>query len=246
MPVISDLIARATGTGSGSAIPVRQGDLGPAVLIVGAISLGLTTIALVLRLWSRARSSSKMDFWWDDWVLVTTTIVSHAFLGLNMAWTRLGLGKHIEAISMTSLLPTIYISKASILIYAVSIWLIKISALLMYARIFRRSRMFRITLWCFGTWVSLWFVCTAIVPWFNCTPVRKTIDPFLPGECFDRMGWFLASAFINSITDLAILILPFPMLWGLQMTLRRKIQVTFVFLLGYWYVRLRPLHHDFV
>lgn len=114
------------------------------------------------------------------------------------------------------------------------IWLIKLSALCLFARIFRQSPTFRRVLWGFGFAVTGWFVCTAVIPWFNCTPVRKTIEPFIPGTCFDRMGWFLASAFINAFWDFSILVLPMPVIWSLQMTLRKKISVTFVFVLGYW------------
>ncbi|KAK9792204.1 putative Integral membrane protein [Seiridium cardinale] len=218
MPTISVFGARAVATVPTGAVSVRPGDLSASVIIVGAISLAFTTTAVVLRLWSRARSTRKLDLWWDDWALVATVIFLHAFICLDMAWTSLGLGKHIEAISTTSLLPTIYMSKASILLYTICIWLIKLSSLLMYARIFGRSPTFRTILWCSGACVTSWFICTAIVPWFNCTPVRKTLDPFLPGQCFDRMAWFLTSSIINATIDLFILLLPIPMLWRLHMT----------------------------
>ncbi|RYP52642.1 hypothetical protein DL769_010633 [Monosporascus sp. CRB-8-3] len=210
----------------------REGDRGPAVVAVGAVSLAISSIAIALRFWSRTQSAT-ISFWWDDYVLLVTTIVSHAFLSLNIAWTNIGLGKHIEAIPPGSLMPTIYISKAAILLYAVCIWLIKVSALLFFARIFSMSRRFRVSLWGFGACVTAWFICTAIVPWFNCSPVSKTLDPFIPGVCFNRMRWFLGSAFINAFADLLILLLPMPLIWRLHMTLHRKISVTFVFILGY-------------
>ncbi|RYP89865.1 hypothetical protein DL770_004017 [Monosporascus sp. CRB-9-2] len=210
----------------------REGDRGPAVVAVGAASLAISSIAVALRFWSRTQSATT-SFWWDDYVLLVTTIFSHAFLSLNVAWTNIGLGKHIEAIPPGSLMPTVYISKASIELYSVCIWLVKVSALLLFARIFSVSRRFRVSLWGFGAYVTAWFLCTAIVPWFNCSPVRKTLDPFIPGICFDRMRWFLGSAFINAFTDLLILLLPMPLVWRLNMTLLRKISVTFVFLLGY-------------
>ncbi len=213
----------------------REGDRGPAVVVVAAVSLVISSIAILLRFWSRSQTPS-MSFWWDDYVLLVTTIVSHGFLSLNIAWTNIGLGKHIEAISPSTLMPTIYISKAAMLLYGICIWLIKVSALLLFARIFRLSRAFKISLWSFGAYVTAWFICTAIVPWFNCSPVPKTLDPLIPGVCEDRTPWFLASAFINAFTDLLILLLPMPLIWCLQMTLSRKISVTFVFILGYWYV----------
>ncbi|KAK8036949.1 hypothetical protein PG991_001263 [Apiospora marii] len=234
MLIPKGVFARAEGSGAaGSQPPPRTDDLGSAVLIVGAIAVFITSVALALRLWTRAQSS-KWSFWWDDWMLLTTTVFSHGLLALSMAWTRLGLGKHIENIDMTTMLPTIYMSKAVTLVYAICIFLIKASALLFYARIFNRSKRFRTILWGFGAAVAGWFLCTALVPWFNCRPTRKTIDPFIPGVCFDRMNWFLSSCVINTTLDLAILIMPVPQIWKLQMTTRRKVQVTLVFLLGYW------------
>jgi hypothetical protein len=213
--------------------PPREGDLGPAVIGVAAMSIGISTLAVVLRFWSRAGATS-LTFWWDDWMILITTIVSHATLSLNIAWTKIGLGKHIEAVPMTAILPSIYFSKAAITLYAVCIWLIKVSAILLFARIFRQSTRFRKVLWFFGAAVTGWFICTAVIPWFNCNPIRKTLDPMVPGVCFERMDWYYASAFLNAAFDLAILLLPMPLIWKLQMTLRKKISITIVFILGYW------------
>ncbi|KAK7709429.1 hypothetical protein SLS64_006342 [Diaporthe eres] len=211
---------------------IRTGDRGPGIIAVAVVGITVSTIAVVLRFWARA-VTAKLSFWWDDWLILATLVFSHTFLALGIAWIRFGLGKHIEAISMDNVLPGNYMAHAATLVYAVDIWLIKLSALCLFARIFRQSPTFRRVLWGFGFAVTGWFVCTAIIPWFNCTPVRKTIEPFIPGTCFDRMGWFLASAFINAFWDFAILVLPMPVIWRLQMTLRKKISVTFVFVLGY-------------
>lgn len=212
---------------------IRTGDRGPGIIAVAVVGITVSTIAVVLRFWARA-VTAKLTFWWDDWLILATVIFSHTFLALGIAWIKFGLGKHIEAISMDNVLPGNYMAHAATLVYAICIWLIKLSALCLFARIFGKSPTFRKVLWGFGFAVTGWFVCTAIIPWFNCTPVRKTIEPFIEGHCFDRMGWFLASAFINAFWDFAILVLPMPVIWRLQMSLRKKISVTFVFVLGYW------------
>lgn len=216
-----------------TASTVRTDDRASDVIIVAAVGITISTIAVVLRFWSRA-VNAKLTFWWDDWIILATTVFSHAFQILGIAWTRFGLGQHIENVSYSNILPGTYISHASITLYAVCIWLIKISALFLFARIFKHSIVFRRVLWTMGTCVTAWGVCTVIIPWFNCTPVSKTLDPFGPGVCFDRMGWYLASAVINALLDLSILLLPLPVIWRLQMTQRRKIMVTIVFVLGYW------------
>ncbi|KAI9158001.1 Satratoxin biosynthesis SC15 cluster protein [Paramyrothecium foliicola] len=212
--------------------PPRTGDLGPAIVGVAAASIGISTVAVVLRFWSRAGSTS-LAFWWDDWLVLITTIVSHGFLSLYIAWTKIGFGKHVEFIPVTSMLPSVYYSKASIVLHALCIWLIKISALFLFARIFRQSVRFRRLLWILGVAVTCWLACTAVVPWFNCHPIRRTLDPMVPGYCFERMGWFYTSAFLNAFFDLVILVLPMPLIWRLHMTVQRKISITFVFTLGY-------------
>lgn len=45
------------------------------------------------------------------------------------------------------------------------------------------------------------------------------------------IGFYVVSA-PDIITNLVILILPIPYLWGLQMQTRRKVAITIIFLLG--------------
>lgn len=217
-----------------------EGNRGPQVIAVGIVGIVVSTIAVVLRFMSRAQARrlytdrySMQRFWWDDWAILATVIVSHSFLALNIAWTNYGLGKHFAAVPFSAAVPNNNISHAAILLYAVCIWLIKVTTLLLYARIFKISHTFGRILWGFGVVVTAWFLCTAIIPWFNCSPVSKTLNLFEPGVCFDRMPWFYASAFINAFFDLVILLLPVPAILRLQMTFRRKISVVVIFLLGY-------------
>ncbi|KAH8697265.1 hypothetical protein BGW36DRAFT_427231 [Talaromyces proteolyticus] len=211
-----------------------QGDRAPEIIAVAVVGIAISTIAVVLRFIARSQARpGALMFWWDDWTILATLIVSHGFLSLNIAWTNYGLGKHFLTVPFSAAVPNNNISHASILLYAVCIWLIKITTLLLYARIFQVSRTFVSILWGFGACVTAWFICTAIIPWFNCTPVSKTLNLFEPGVCFNRMPWFYASAFINAFFDLAILLLPLPSILRMQMTLRRKISVVFVFILGY-------------
>lgn len=214
---------------------VRTDDRVHDIIAVTTFGITVSTIAVILRVWSRV-TSGKLSLWWDDWLIILTTVFSHAFQALGLAWIKFGLGKHIEAVPFSSILPGNYMAHAATALYAVCIYMIKISALAFYARIFKQSPTFRKVLWLVGCLATAWFICTFTVPWFNCTPVRKTLDPFGPGVCFDRMRWYLGSAFINPAFDLLTLLLPMPVIWRLQMTRRKKISVTIVFVLGYWYV----------
>lgn len=69
-----------------------------------------------------------------------------------------------------------------------------------------------------------------------CRPFAKNWEPLLPGTCGSSRASFLADGAINIIIDLAMVILPMPMVWQLQMSHQRKISLTIVFALGILYV----------
>ena len=69
-----------------------------------------------------------------------------------------------------------------------------------------------------------------------CRPLRKDWDPQTPGVCGSNKNGVLVGGILNVITDFAIIALPIPMVWRLQMAPQRKIALTFVFGLGFMYV----------
>ena len=71
-----------------------------------------------------------------------------------------------------------------------------------------------------------------------CRPFAKNWNPSLPGTCGDSVASFLADGIINLIVDLAVITLPMPMIWRLQMSQQRKIALTIVFALGIMYVNV--------
>lgn len=126
------------------------------------------------------------------------------------------------------------INRVALVFYTTVIWLIKVSALLLYARLFKIERKMVIVLWMVGAVITIWWPITAIVPWTFCHPIRTDVDPMAPGYCDKSTSWFTAQAFINAFLDLVVLLLPMPVVWSMSLSLHRRIVVTLVFLLGYW------------
>ena len=126
------------------------------------------------------------------------------------------------------------VNNVAVIWYDTVITLIKVSALVLYARIFSVNRVFRTALWSLGIFITLWWITLIIVPWTFCHPARKLIDPFIRGTCKEHGGYYLAISFINASLDLAVLLLPMPIIWKLRMKMKRKIIVMVVFLFGYW------------
>lgn len=67
-----------------------------------------------------------------------------------------------------------------------------------------------------------------------CTPHRYNWDKLIPGggHCVDVKRLNLASACINVVSDVAILILPQQIIWRLQMSTKRRFGVSIIFAAG--------------
>jgi hypothetical protein len=68
-----------------------------------------------------------------------------------------------------------------------------------------------------------------------CQPYRRNWDKTIPGTCIDIKIINLSTAIINFILDIAILILPQKIIWGLQMSTQRKFGMSIIFAIGIMY-----------
>lgn len=208
-------------------------DRGPSVVAVAVVGIVVSTIAVIMRFWSRAVASTLV-LWWDDWAMLITVLFSHTFMAIDIYMTTVGLGKHSWVIPLENLKPEIQAQRVGLVFYAATIWGIKISALLLYSRLFDKSSpRFGMVLKATGVVVTIWWIIISIYPWSFCNPIAKNMDPMLPGECWESKPWYYASAFINAFLDLWVLLLPMPIVWKLRMSRKKKIAVTGVFLFGY-------------
>lgn len=87
-----------------------------------------------------------------------------------------------------------------------------------------------------------WFIASIVVNFLTCRPFQYFWDRSIPGgKCINSNN--LAYAITSPpdiLTSLALLILPIPLLWGLQMPRRKKLAITGIFVLGSLYVLSLP------
>lgn len=81
---------------------------------------------------------------------------------------------------------------------------------------------------CTAYWIGCFFSYA-----FFCTPVKKSWYPEIPGHCGDSNMKYIAAASVDLVIDVIIIVLPMPILWGLQLPLARKIALMGVFALGF-------------
>ena len=156
---------------------------------------------------------------------------------VSLYWVHIGLGQHMKKVLTNGIATSVSLNEpyfAISLLYNSGITLVKLSAVLFYARVFRTVRMFTLALWGTGTLVIAWWVTYCLLAIFTCIPVQKQWDEKIPGHCLSSQNTFVAAASPNIAIDAIILLLPMPMLWKLQVRRSQKFGLFAVFALGYW------------
>jgi hypothetical protein len=117
-------------------------------------------------------------------------------------------------------------------VYCLGVMLIKLSLLLFYLQLAVDDK-FRMVVYTLIWIVASYSIASVIVVIFSCYPVSKSWDPTIRGgSCVNLPVFYIANMSLNSATDIAVLLLPAPLLWGLRMPLRDKIALSGVLMTG--------------
>ncbi|SCV36303.1 related to integral membrane protein [Fusarium fujikuroi] len=200
-------------------------------VIISVLILAL--IAIALRFTARNIQQTKIH--WDDWVIIISMVLVGGTAGLAISGGHYGAGKHIWAVDLDSLQQIYKILFAYTFLYSASCAVIKISILLFYGRIFVSTELLFSLSMKFGYFLSISY---PMVIWITMGNVCRPLDHFWTqfagtnGTCIDINKFFLALGIINMINDFYILLIPIPHIFRIQMSLRKKIGVVSILLLG--------------
>jgi hypothetical protein len=99
--------------------------------------------------------------------------------------------------------------------------LIKTSVCLLYMELFPLRSLRIAAYWAIG--ISNVFALTVILSiTFICLPVKSSLDPTVYGTCGNRNALWLVLGILNILTDIVILMLPMPFVWGLQLPRKKR------------------------
>ncbi|KAJ6038829.1 hypothetical protein N7499_003728 [Penicillium canescens] len=196
----------------------------------GTISMTvLGVVFVILRFLARWKKGLRIGA--DDYVILLSLYFLFATCGINLAMIHFGMGRHADVLPEGNIVIIAKLLMSFECVYCMTVGIIKISILLMYARIFP-TRGFRIAAIILGSIVIGWVVAIICVSVFQCTPLAKAWNPTLSGTCINLKGSFIGNAVPNILTDIAILALPVHVVWGLHATVTHRLSVIAVFLLG--------------
>ncbi|KYG13596.1 hypothetical protein FVEG_17638 [Fusarium verticillioides 7600] len=120
----------------------------------------------------------------------------------------------------------------SILFYTYALFAIKLTFLIHYYRIMSVSNMRWLYLGALG-FIILWGTYQGIGVFFFCTPIQSFWDAGVKGRCLlAQPTIWLISGIVHIVTDFAIIVMPLPIVWKLQLPRSQKIYLTGIFGLG--------------
>lgn len=143
-----------------------------------------------------------------------------------------------------SLLKPQYFYFGSIL-YAPSVFMIKLSILSQYIQVFIPNKQPLLLYWTtilVITGNSCGYVVLMSLQIWSCKPIRKSWDPFVTGgSCLDVEDLNIGASTVNVISDTFIFLLPQAVIWRLNMPRRQKVAISLIFLIAI--LSVLPLFH---
>jgi hypothetical protein len=112
--------------------------------------------------------------------------------------------------------------------------LVKVSILMLYHRMARGRPFFRYATLMVGTIVLINGTVLMLLNIFQCRPVAAAFNDqdFDQVHCIDIIALFLCSSPVTVITDIAILIIPLPMVTSMRLDIRQKVGLVATFITG--------------
>ncbi|TVY83044.1 hypothetical protein LSUE1_G003660 [Lachnellula suecica] len=173
-------------------------------------------------------------------VLIGTVVTLCLVTGTLFTW-RLAFRFSRRTLGLSDLLLTVaLLSWINQIFFKIETGLTKLSIIVVYMGIFRKSgtltvRISRVLNHALAVVVLTYYTAGSLVSTFQCTPVRKAWNKKIPGSCIDNNEFRLANGYINILTSMWIIALPFPALLQVKQQPKEVLQLMGLISLGVMY-----------
>ncbi|KAI3329233.1 hypothetical protein HD806DRAFT_482265 [Xylariaceae sp. AK1471] len=202
------------------------------LVIVVVILLSIATLSVGLRIYTRVCLLKQVGA--DDYLSLLALGLAIATGISQCINTRYGLGKHVWDLELPeeimAYLKNFYVS---IIFYNTGLMVVKLTFLTQYYRVLV-SRRFRIICAVAMVIIGLWSFSQVLVGIFICLPVAGFWDSSLNPQCIPTpLQWYINAAG-NIVTDIAIFVMPLPVLVRLKLPKAQRLSLVGIFSLGFF------------
>ncbi|KAL8766912.1 MAG: hypothetical protein Q9194_006138 [Teloschistes cf. exilis] len=202
---------------------------GHEVLAVTVALFVAATVAVLLRFISRAGIVRRISY--DDYAIIVAWLIAFGFSFSICYGTTLGLGRHQEFLrndDRTGLRKSEYAFSNPALMAT------KTSICLFYLTLAKNQRIFKWATIATLAVVNVAGTALTFLNIFQCRPVKGGFHQSTSASCIDIIALYLSSAPINIITDLALLLLPMPILTAMRLPRNEKLILIVTFSFGFF------------
>jgi hypothetical protein len=205
------------------------------MLVTSALAIAVPTLLVALRFWAGRLIQRRLD---GSDVCILAALVFTIGLHIDMYVLVLlgGFGFHGYEIVQRFGTDTLMLFLKGILAFPIiwnfTICFSKLSVLLMYTSVIPVREMVtacRVV----GLLIILWNAGGVLGALLLCRPLALNWDKTLPGTCGDNRRYYIWLGGINVVVEAAILLLPLPFIYRLQMKTFKKLVVIGLFSVGW-------------
>ncbi|KAF3008299.1 hypothetical protein E8E14_005381 [Neopestalotiopsis sp. 37M] len=204
------------------------------IIVTTPLFGALALLIWILRLVSRYLTGFRATWGMDDWIMVPVVIASIPMTCLSWILAKHGLGHDMWMVDFDDITYILYLYYWDEILYLFVVPATKISILCFYLRIFP-GKALRVGSYVLIVLNVLYFVAFEVITIFQCTPIPGAWlewDGEYEATCRDvnLQAWVAAAVCI--VLDVALIALPMPELWNLNLSMKKKVQVMLMFAVG--------------
>ncbi|PNS20006.1 hypothetical protein CAC42_1453 [Sphaceloma murrayae] len=202
------------------------------VFAVTIVFFALATVFVALRLISRAYVVKRVSL--DDRIMGLAWVIAFGLAFTICYGATVGLGRHEVDVPTSWQKPLRQSQYAFSILYQPALMAEKTSILVFYLNLSTSNKVFRwATIATLLVVNGVGFALTMFTA-FQCTPPAAAYNYPRPSnaQCTDVVTIYLSSSPVNIITDLAILLLPMPILTGMRLPRKQKVILVITFGFG--------------
>ncbi|KAK0719234.1 hypothetical protein B0H67DRAFT_149203 [Lasiosphaeris hirsuta] len=210
--------------------PKNGESLSDIIVVCAVVMTTLASFTVGLRFYVRGKLLRAIRK--EDWFILVALMSSIISSGFVIKESRVGFGRHMATVSAEEMISYTHASYFMTLFYNLSLFLTKISILIMFLRVLTHEYIRKATyatlglvvvynVWAFGMYFTM------------CIPIQRMWDRSIPGYCHPLDVWW-ALTYLHIVTDFMIFCLPIPVVATMTIPMRQKASLLLVFCVGFF------------
>ncbi|KAH8779056.1 integral membrane protein [Hyaloscypha finlandica] len=191
--------------------------------LVEILCIALVVTFVSLRIYVRACMMRQIEK--EDWACVAAGILAAMYFVLGIFMGHFGGGHHIWEVTEEAFVKYQKVQYADAILYGPTAYLTKVTLLLILARTLTPYKRIMALIWGSMGAMLAFYIFVAILKIRICTPIDLFWDPNVQGSCWNEHLILIADTVMSVVSDLVILALPMPLLWSMQMPVKKKLGI---------------------